>query len=135
MTDLDAATAAADAELHPWNAGFEWPRHDGPYRRVTPEQAKQYDEDGYFLRSRCHLVPLEAPRCEFVGATTQDVEAFSLTSAWCQQVFDEARQHAKKLGLSWKVGIIELTPSEKLCELVRRSDEKVRAEGSDDAGD
>jgi ectoine hydroxylase-related dioxygenase (phytanoyl-CoA dioxygenase family) len=49
MTDLDAATAAADAELHPWNAGFEWPRHDGPYRRVTPEQAKQYDEDGYFL--------------------------------------------------------------------------------------
>jgi CRISPR-associated protein Csb1 len=92
-------------------------------------------QDGYFLRSRCHLVPLEPPRCELVGATAQEVERFSLTAAAGQEAFEEACQRARKLGLSWKPGLIELQPSEKLVELVRRSDEKVRAEGGEeDAG-
>src|SRR5215472_7043398 len=33
-------------------------------------------EDGYFLRSRCHLVPAAPPRCELVGETAQDVQSF-----------------------------------------------------------
>jgi len=36
-------------DLHPWNTGFEWPAHGGPFRRVTPEQARAYDEDGFFV--------------------------------------------------------------------------------------
>ncbi len=35
--------------LHPWNTGFEWPAHAGPFRIVTPEQARQYDEQGFFV--------------------------------------------------------------------------------------
>jgi CRISPR-associated protein Csb1 len=92
-------------------------------------------EDGYFLRSRCHLVPLKPACCELVGATTQEVEPFQLTAQTAHVVFDEARQRAKKVGLSWKGGLIELQPTEKLVELVRRSDEKVQMEGGDeDAG-
>ncbi len=34
---------------HPWNAGFEWPQHEGPYRVVTPDQARAYDELGFFV--------------------------------------------------------------------------------------
>jgi len=34
---------------HPWNEGFEWPAHPGPYRRVTDDQARAYDEQGYFV--------------------------------------------------------------------------------------
>lgn len=34
---------------HPWNSGFEWPEHPGPYRVVTPEQARAYDERGFFV--------------------------------------------------------------------------------------
>ena len=34
---------------HPWNEGFEWPRHVGPYRVVTPDQARAYDELGFFV--------------------------------------------------------------------------------------
>jgi CRISPR-associated protein Csb1 len=92
-------------------------------------------EDGYFLRSRCHLVPLAPARCELVGATSQEVELFNLTSQAAHAAFEEARQRAKKVGLSWKGGLIELQPTEKLVELVRRSDEKVKMEGGeDDAG-
>jgi phytanoyl-CoA hydroxylase len=34
---------------HPWNAEFRWPEHRGPFRVVTPEQARAYDEDGFFV--------------------------------------------------------------------------------------
>jgi CRISPR-associated protein Csb1 len=91
-------------------------------------------EDGYFLRSRCHLVPLAPPRCEILGATAQEVEPFSLSAKEARAILDEACKAARKFGLSWKGGVIELQPSEKLVELVRRSDEKVQAEGGDDAG-
>lgn len=36
-------------DLHPWNAGFTWPEHPGPFRVVTPEQAAAYDEQGFFV--------------------------------------------------------------------------------------
>jgi ectoine hydroxylase-related dioxygenase (phytanoyl-CoA dioxygenase family) len=34
---------------HPWNHGFAWTDHRGPYRRVTAAQARAYDTDGYFV--------------------------------------------------------------------------------------
>jgi CRISPR-associated protein Csb1 len=92
-------------------------------------------EDGYFLRSRCHLLPLEPSRNELLGATAQEVELFSFTPESAQQVFEQAVKQAEKVGLKWDSGEIELTPSEDLVELVRRSDEKVQTEGGDaDAG-
>jgi CRISPR-associated protein Csb1 len=89
-------------------------------------------EEGYFLRSRCHLIPVAPARYELVGATSQQVEPFSLTAEDARTIFDEARQRAKKVGLSWKGEFIELQPTEKLVELVRRSDEKVKMEGGDE---
>jgi CRISPR-associated protein Csb1 len=89
-------------------------------------------EDGYFLRSRCHLIPLAPASFELVGATSQEVEPFNLTAETARSVFEEACKRAKKHGLSWKGGLIELQPTEKLVELVRRSDEKVKMEGGDE---
>jgi ectoine hydroxylase-related dioxygenase (phytanoyl-CoA dioxygenase family) len=34
---------------HELNTAFAWSGHRGPFRRVTEEQARQYDESGYFL--------------------------------------------------------------------------------------
>ncbi len=34
---------------HALNSGFEWHDHTGPFRVVSPEQARQYDELGYFV--------------------------------------------------------------------------------------
>jgi phytanoyl-CoA hydroxylase len=36
-------------ERHPWNSAFEWPRHQGPFRVVSQEQARAYDEGGFFV--------------------------------------------------------------------------------------
>jgi ectoine hydroxylase-related dioxygenase (phytanoyl-CoA dioxygenase family) len=36
-------------EPHPWNHGFEWRDHAGPYQVCTPDQAAQFDREGYFV--------------------------------------------------------------------------------------
>jgi ectoine hydroxylase-related dioxygenase (phytanoyl-CoA dioxygenase family) len=36
-------------EPHPWNDAFEWRDHEGPFTTVRREQARQYDELGYFV--------------------------------------------------------------------------------------
>jgi phytanoyl-CoA hydroxylase len=38
-----------ERRLHPWNRDFEWADHTEPFRRVTPGQAAQFDELGYFV--------------------------------------------------------------------------------------
>jgi CRISPR-associated protein Csb1 len=47
-------------------------------------------EEGFFLRSRCHLIPVAPPRCELVGATAQDVEPFALTTGSARAAFEVA---------------------------------------------
>lgn len=34
---------------HPWNVDFEWSDHVGPYRRLTPEQVRHFDDTGYLV--------------------------------------------------------------------------------------
>lgn len=36
-------------ELHPLNTEFQWNDRKGPFRTITSEQARQFDEDGYFV--------------------------------------------------------------------------------------
>lgn len=79
-------------------------------------------EDGYDLRSRCLLVPKERMQFELLGPTISDVEQFTLDKVTAKEVFDNAREQAARAGLHWQAGLIELTPSDKLLELVRRSD-------------
>jgi phytanoyl-CoA hydroxylase len=44
-----AGAAAGTPPLHALNTGFGWRDHTGPFRVVTPEQVRQYDELGYFV--------------------------------------------------------------------------------------
>ena len=37
------------AERHPLNTSFEWRPTTGPFRRLTADEARRYDQDGYFL--------------------------------------------------------------------------------------
>ena len=34
---------------HPWNSDFTWTEHGGPFTTITDAQAKQFDEDGFFV--------------------------------------------------------------------------------------
>ena len=43
------ATSQSAPPLHPRNRGFEWTPAEGPFRRITPEQARSFNERGFFL--------------------------------------------------------------------------------------
>ena len=36
-------------EPHPWNRGFTWHDHEGPFTTITAEQAREYDQVGCFV--------------------------------------------------------------------------------------
>lgn len=36
-------------ERHPWNRDFTWATHEGPFNVLTPEQAAQFDRDGFVV--------------------------------------------------------------------------------------
>jgi len=42
----------AESELHPQNHGFKWTPRRGPFRAITDEQARSYDERGFFIFER-----------------------------------------------------------------------------------
>lgn len=42
-------TSTPDVEPHPWNTGFTWVDHGGPFRRLTAEQAAQFDDCGFVV--------------------------------------------------------------------------------------
>jgi CRISPR-associated protein Csb1 len=79
-------------------------------------------EAGYDLRSRCSLLPVEQPTFELLGPTFKDSEKFRVTRGIAKETFDNLREQAAATELRWRSGVTELTPSEKLVELVNRSD-------------
>lgn len=38
-----------DLQLHPWNTGFAWADHAGPFRRLSAEEVARFDADGYVV--------------------------------------------------------------------------------------
>ena len=42
-------TMAIPREPHPWNDGFSWTPHQGPFTTITEEQARRFDDDGFFV--------------------------------------------------------------------------------------
>jgi CRISPR-associated protein Csb1 len=88
-------------------------------------------EEGYFLRSRCHLVPLSPSRVEFIGTTAAEIEPLDPGVTTLRDTCRLAIERATKQGVPWRGGVIELKPADKLVELVRRSDERTRAAGGE----
>lgn len=84
-------------------------------------------EDGYQLRSRCQLVPMEEPAFEMIGRTQKKPEPFSLTSAIAEEALQECLEAAAQHGLRWHAGRIELQPKPDLLKLVAYSDRAVAA--------
>ena len=40
---------ATDLERHPWNREFTWTDHQAPFAHISAEQARSFDENGYFV--------------------------------------------------------------------------------------
>ncbi|HLI83696.1 MAG TPA: type I-U CRISPR-associated RAMP protein Csb1/Cas7u [Bryobacteraceae bacterium] len=86
-------------------------------------------EQGYWLRSRCELVPDKASSLilEEVGTANQ----FSVPSSIAaRQILTEALNEAKPY-VEWEKNIIRLTPMSKLVQLVAASDRRRPDEDSD----
>jgi len=83
-------------ELHPWNCDFRWRMPAGPYRRITAQQARAYDEHGFFLLEnafdaktletmQAEIDPWEEKTTEFLRTRTggrlfiADAEAITFT--------------------------------------------------------
>jgi CRISPR-associated protein Csb1 len=84
-------------------------------------------EDGYQLRSRCHLVPMAASQFEVIGRTEMERENFALDSTTAEGTLVGALAEAEKQGLKWYGGRIELQPREDLLKLVALSDKAMAA--------
>lgn len=77
-------------------------------------------EAGYWLRSRCELVPEGPFTLELMGGAGG---TFSLGSAGeMRTILDIAITEARQLDLEWSGCLTVLTPTSKLLNLVRRSD-------------
>ncbi|MGC2656362.1 MAG: type I-U CRISPR-associated RAMP protein Csb1/Cas7u [Bryobacteraceae bacterium] len=79
-------------------------------------------EEGYQLRSRCQLQPVNAPEFEWLGPIASDSEITSISSQEAREALSALYQQAEKLGLSWHKEPIRLEPEPKLLKLVEMSD-------------
>jgi CRISPR-associated protein Csb1 len=77
-------------------------------------------EKGYWLRSRCELVPERPIVLEQIGGSSG---SFCLGSAdEMRLLLDAAIKVAEELKLTWSKRVLRLTPTEKLQQLVQASD-------------
>ena len=71
-------------ELHPWNRDFRWTDHPGPWRIVDTEQARAFDEQGFFVardvfdadtlaRVIAEIDPIEADVTAFLRTRGEEV--------------------------------------------------------------
>lgn len=63
-------------EPHPWNAGFSWVDHTGPFSTITAEQAERFDEDGFFVVEGAFDAGTLARLDEAIAPGEQKVRAF-----------------------------------------------------------
>ncbi len=85
-------------------------------------------EEGYQLRSRCHLIPAAEPEFEWLGTIASDKSASQINAATARESFDALYQKAKSAGLGWREEPITLTPEEKLVKLIQMSDQSTDVE-------
>ena len=81
------------------------------------------DRNGYALRSRCDLVCDGAAPIELVGFDGS-TQAIALSTEDARKLYADALNAARDAGFKLAAEPIALTPSAKLAELVRRSQEK-----------
>ena len=78
-------------------------------------------ERGYWLRSRCELVPNEPVVLLLVGASGGSY-SLGRSADVKTKIFDAALREAEGVAVQWSKAVTLLEPTEKLKELVRRSD-------------
>lgn len=87
--------------------------------------------EGYDFRSRCTLVP-EAPATLELVSADGTTTPLSLSIPEARTLYDAALEHARTTGIPWPEDALVLQPMPKLVQLVRASQEILRAGGTED---
>lgn len=90
------------------------------------------DETGFDLRSRCLLYPEQELTWDLLDRTNGS--RFTLSTDRAIEIFREAVQAAKDVGLPWREEPLVLQPSEQLVKLVVRSQQLAAQQGGDAEG-
>ncbi len=95
------------------------------------------DRNGYFLRSRCDLVPEANSASGFeIIDSNGGLETFEINSGDANRLLADAAEAAKAAGLGWNDQDLILKPQSKLVQLVVASRELALAgKGEDESGD
>jgi len=78
--------------------------------------------EGYLLRSRCQLVPVETAKFEWIGSTAGQREYVDLDTSEVADSLEKLKEEAAEHGLKWRGGLISLQPQDKLLQLVKKSE-------------
>jgi CRISPR-associated protein Csb1 len=78
-------------------------------------------DQGFDLRSRCLLVPDGGTKWELILRDGSSPIAFTLDSERAIKMFNRAVEEAKAVGFQWPREPLTLTPSGKLCDLIKKS--------------
>lgn len=92
-------------------------------------------ERGLDLRSRCLLVPEAEEAWELVDAVGGGTRPFSLDADAALALLAEAVEAAASNGLRWMEAPLVLRPSEKLAELLQKSQKAAATKGADEGGE
>jgi CRISPR-associated protein Csb1 len=96
--------------------------------------ATAQDRNGYFLRSRCDLVPeVGSPQSFEIVRANGEAEPIELDFDVACRLVKEAKEAAKSAGIAWKSKDLVLKPQEKLVGLVKESRE-LALQGEAEAG-
>jgi CRISPR-associated protein Csb1 len=82
-------------------------------------------EDGYQLRSRCQLIPVESPSFKVIGRVASEQTDASFDTGAAEAALKAAIENATKHGLKWHGGKIALDPKPDLLKLVQYSDQSI----------
>jgi CRISPR-associated protein Csb1 len=91
-----------------------------------------FQEQGCDLRSRCHLVPVDAYKWELIGKPGDAPRPLVISAETAIKVYKEAVDKAQKAGLPWMEEEMRLAPSPELVALVKKSQELAAKIGTEE---
>lgn len=77
--------------------------------------------NGFDLRSRCALRPLELMSFEFLSSESAEAQSFSLSQEGAAKLVLDAMSMAEKHGMAWNEQPIDLAPAPKMVDLIRKA--------------
>lgn len=85
-------------------------------------------DKGYFLRSRCDLIPVNKIQMEVIGRTLEEIETYELRAGDMLEALNDSLKEAQKHGLKWREEPLIVKGGERLIKMVERSRTAVKLE-------